>query len=370
MNRITGRAPAGGQIDKRQLITGKFLRNAWYVAMWGEDLAPEQVVGRTILNEAIAIFRKADGSLSALTDRCAHRFAPLHLGKVVAGDRIQCAYHGLEFDGTGACVLNPHGNGRIAPSAGVRSYPVVEKHRAVWIWMGDKPADPSKIPDLSPLDTREESHVTKRDWITINANYELVIDNLLDLSHVSYLHDGLLGNKDTIDSDISVEQEGDTVVVGRRSTNSTIPGLFAFQMPGQARVDKWNTIRWTAPSCMLLKSGVHKPGTDPESGTGYYGIHLLTPETGHTTRYHFTAVRWNVLTDQSVNEEIREKISVMRRYAFAEQDGPVIEAQQRAIDQTDESLDPLLLSIDVGPVRYKRILQNLIAQETGDDSPS
>ena len=160
--------------NSKAMITGSFVRNAWYVAMWGEDLAREQVAGRTILNEAVAIFRKADGSVAALADRCAHRFAPLHLGKVVAGDRIQCAYHGLEFDGAGACVLNPHGNKRVPPSARVRSYPVVEKHRALWIWMGDKPADLSAIPDFSPLDTNEASHVTKLDWITINANYELV----------------------------------------------------------------------------------------------------------------------------------------------------------------------------------------------------
>ena len=240
---------------------------------------------------------------------------------------------------------------------------MVEKHRALWIWMGDKPADPSAIPDFSPLDTSEASHVTKLDWITINANYELVIDNLLDLSHTSYLHDGLLGNQDMVDSEISVEQIGETVVVGRRSANSTIPGLFAIQMPGYDRVDKWNTIRWTAPGNLLLRSGVHKPGTDPETGTGYYGIHFLTPETDRTTRYHFTAVRWNVQTEASVNEQIREKISVMRRFAFAEQDGPVIEAQQVVIDQAGEELDPLTLSIDVGPMRYKRILQKMIAQD-------
>jgi phenylpropionate dioxygenase-like ring-hydroxylating dioxygenase large terminal subunit len=351
--------------NSKAMITGAFVRNAWYVAMWAEDLAREQLAGRTILNEAVVIFRKADGSVAALADRCAHRFAPLRLGKVVGGDRLQCAYHGLEFDAAGACLLNPHGNKRIPSSARVRSYPIVEKHRALWIWMGDKPADPSTIPDFSPLDTGQESHVTKRDWISIKANYELVVDNLLDLSHTSYLHDGLLGNQDMVDSEISVEQIGETVVVGRRSGNSTIPGLFAIQMPGEARVDKWNTIRWTAPSNLLLRSGVHKPGTAPESGTGYYGIHFLTPETDRTTRYHFTAVRWNVLTEDSANQQIRQKISEMRRFAFAEQDGPVIEAQQIAIDQAGKDLDPLSLSIDVGPMRYKRILQNLIAQEQG-----
>jgi vanillate O-demethylase monooxygenase subunit len=349
--------------NSKAMITGAFVRNAWYVAMWGDDLPREQVVGRTVLNEAVALFRKADGSVAALADRCAHRFAPLHMGKVVAGDRIQCAYHGLEFDGAGACVLNPHGNKRVPPSARVRSHPVIEKHRAIWIWMGDKPADLSAIPDFGPLDTPQANHVTKLDWIRIKANYELVIDNLLDLSHTSYLHDGLLGNQDMVDAEITVEQVGDAVMVGRRSMNSTIPGLFAIQMPGHPRVDKWNTIRWTAPGNLLLRSGVHEPGTDPETGTGYYGIHFLTPETDRTTLYHFTAVRWNVLTEESTNEQIREKISVMRRFAFAEQDGPVIEAQQIVIDQAGEDLDPLTLSIDVGPMRYKRILQKRIAEE-------
>jgi phenylpropionate dioxygenase-like ring-hydroxylating dioxygenase large terminal subunit len=349
----------------KAMISGGFLRNAWYVAMWGEDLARGQLVGRTILGEPLAIFRKQDGSVAALADSCPHRFAPLHIGKVLSGDRIQCAYHGLEFDGSGACVHNPHGNRQIARRARVRSYPVVERHRAVWVWMGDKPADPAAIPDFNVLDTPNESHVAKLDWITIAANYELVMDNLLDLSHVSYLHDGLLGNQDTVDSEITVEQDGDAVVVGRRSSNSAIPGLFAIQLPSEMpRVDKWNTIRWTAPGCMLLKSGVCQPGTDPQGGTGYYGIHFLTPETARTTRYHFTAVRWNVLTkDEALNQQIREKISVMRRFAFEKQDAPVIEAQQASIDRADESLDPVLLSIDVGPVRYKRILERLIAQE-------
>ena len=136
--------------NSKAMITGAFVRNAWYVAMWGDDLPREQVTGRTILNEAVALFRKADGSVAALADRCAHRFAPLHMGKVVAGDRVQCAYHGLEFDGSGACVLNPHGNKRVPPSARVRSYPVVEKHRAIWIWMGDKPADLVGHPRFRP----------------------------------------------------------------------------------------------------------------------------------------------------------------------------------------------------------------------------
>ena len=102
--------------SKKKMISGTYLRNAWYVAAWADDLAEGQLLGRTILKEPIVLYRKADGNVAALQDRCPHRFAPLHMGKVVRGDRIQCPYHGLEFDASGACVLNPHGTKNI-PSA-------------------------------------------------------------------------------------------------------------------------------------------------------------------------------------------------------------------------------------------------------------
>ena len=108
------------------------------------------------------------------------------MGKVVGGNRIQCPYHGLEYDTSGACVLNPHGNKNIPSRARVKSYPVTEKHKAIWVWMGDKPADHSKVPDFSVMDNVPELHATKLDKIMVKANVELIIDNLLDLSHTSY----------------------------------------------------------------------------------------------------------------------------------------------------------------------------------------
>jgi len=109
-----------------------------------------------------------------------------------------------------------------------RSYPVIEKHKAIWIWMGERPADASKVPDFSVLDNVSQLHSTKRDRITIRANYELIIDNLLDLSHTSYLHDGILGNQETVESEIAVEQEGDDVIVSRHAHNATARGCSPF----------------------------------------------------------------------------------------------------------------------------------------------
>jgi phenylpropionate dioxygenase-like ring-hydroxylating dioxygenase large terminal subunit len=350
--------------SKKKMVSGTYLRNAWYVAAWSDDLQERQLLSRTILKEPVVLYRKADGHVAALQDRCPHRFAPLHMGKVVNGDRVQCPYHGLEFDAAGACALNPHGE-NIPSRLRVRSYPVTEKHKAIWIWMGERAPDLAKVPDFSVLDNVPEAHATKRDRITIRANYELIIDNLLDLSHTCFLHEGILGNAETVDAEISVEQDGDDIIVSRHAANATAPGLFAILMPALPnRVDKFTRMRWMAPSTMRLLTGICTPGAVYESGTGYHAIHMLTPESDRTTHYFFTAVRFNVMTtDDKLNAQIQEKISTTRRFAFEEQDAPVIEAQQRMIDDAETSVDPVILSIDVGPVRYKRILQKMIAAE-------
>src|SRR5690606_22107250 len=170
-----------------------YLRNAWYVAMWAEDLPSGQLEPRTMLGEPLVLFRHSDGGVRALLDICPHRHAPLHLGSLQANDTVQCGYHALQFDDRGECVHNPHGSGRIPPGCRVRAYPAVEKHGIVWVWMGEKEADALLIPDYSCLDQGSQV-ASKRDWLTMNANYRLVIDNLLDLSHVPFLHKGLLGN--------------------------------------------------------------------------------------------------------------------------------------------------------------------------------
>lgn len=343
----------------------RFIRNIWYVALWSEALAPGQLVSRTILNEPIVFFRKEDGTVAAITDRCSHRFAPLSMGKIMPGDRVQCIYHGLEFGADGACVKNPHGNCTIPAAAHLKSYPVVEKHSLIWIWMGDKQADPATIPDYSCLDNRPALHISKPGYLKVQAGYELVVDNLLDLSHTSYVHAGILGNADTVVADINVAQQGDVVSVSRPSKNADTPGILKMMSPpGFERGDQWSTISWYAPSYLILEFGVSKPGEPKEKGTGYFALHLLTPETERTTHYHYSAARWNVLTEgDEKNAQIRDKIYEMRTFAFAEQDVPVIEAQQRLMDQAREPLSPTLLAIDAGPTRYRRILDRLLKED-------
>lgn len=349
----------------------RFLRNVWYAALWSENLPAGQLFSRTILGEPLVFFRKGDGSVAAIADRCPHRFAPLSKGTLLADDRIRCGYHGLEIDGTGRCVFNPHGNHHIPPAAVVESHPIVERHSVLWIWMGERKPDLAAIPDFSEYDESVPPvHIGRRDYLKINASYELIVDNLLDLSHTPYLHPGILGNDEMKSADNWFSQDGDTVTTGRRNENVPCPGLYDPLFRGDGgNVDKWNAMTWYPASTLKLDSGVCPVGGTREQGTGITAAHLLTPETERSTHYLFSASRWNVLTtDDVVNARIRDEMSDTRYFVFSQQDGPIIEGQQRNIDYVAQSREPhfALLAVDVAAVRYQRILQGLIEEEEND----
>ena len=357
----------GGVSVPQALAAGRFVRNCWYVAGWASELVAGKLLGRTLLDEPVLLFRREDGSPAAISDTCSHRFAPLSMGHILPGDRVQCPYHGLEFGADGRCVHNPHGNGAVPQAAHVRGYQVVEKHQMIWIWMGDRPADAALIPDYGCMDDTDPLFITDPGYLLMQAGYELIVDNLLDLSHTTYLHDGILGNAETVHARINVEQEGDLITVSRPIADVTTPGLLRSLATWESpRGDQIQSIRWFAPSCLLLQTGVTPVGRPRSEGTGFYAIHLLTPQTARTTHYFYTAARWNVLTtDPDKNREIRAHIYKMRTFAFAEQDAPVIEAQQRRIDQLGGAPKPTLLSIDAGPVQYRRVLERMLREEAG-----
>src|SRR6266568_2045970 len=163
----------------------QFLRNTWYVAAWDKEVT-RTLFARDILGESILMYRKEDGTPVTMSNVCPHRFAPLHKGKL-KGDIVECAYHGLQFDCTGQCVKNPHpgGNGPIPSRAKLTRYSVLEKWGAIWIWMGNKTPDESLLPDFSWLDRPDEWQPV-RDLTVVNAHYELIADNVLDLTHLPY----------------------------------------------------------------------------------------------------------------------------------------------------------------------------------------
>lgn len=349
-----------------------YLRNCWYAAIWSEALKPGELTARTLLDEPLVFYRDAQGRAVAMEDMCPHRLAPLRLGKLLPNGHLQCGYHGLEFEPSGQCVKNPHGQGRIPPKCRVKTYPLAEKHSMVWIWMGAAAPDESLIPEFGYLDADSGHDVGRRDTLLMDANYRNIVDNLMDLSHAAYLHDGLLGNAETAWAEIEVRQDGPYVYVQREMHNVPPPALrdLLFKRDG-APVNMWQTIRWSAPGAVLNDVGTYAPGDDRANFSGQLGCHILTPETATTTHYFTAAARQGPLgvVPGEGDEALKAQIVQMRRFAFKEQDDPMLKAQQDNILRHPKAR-PVLLEIDVGPVRCQRILDGLMAAEAGSPNGS
>src|SRR5262245_60444510 len=228
-----------------------YLRNVWTIAAWARELQPNTLFARTLLDEPLVFYRDASGTPCALSDRCPHRFAPLSMGQLCdGGASVQCPYHGLRFDGSGDCVHNPHG--KIPPAAKVRSYPVVERWSALWIWMGDPDrADASQIPDFRFNDP--EHWVVGTGSMVVDAPYELEIDNILDLSHAEFMHP-MFASVALCRSKLECQQDGETIWSKRFMPNDEqVPDFLrqAFQVERGA-VDRWLHVRWNAPATMAL----------------------------------------------------------------------------------------------------------------------
>ncbi|OPA90917.1 vanillate monooxygenase [Pseudomonas fluorescens] len=340
----------------------KFLHNAWYAAGWADDVDVGKLVAKTFLNQRVVMFRDSQGAIKGLQDRCPHRFVPLHLGEL-KGDTIQCAYHGLVFDCTGACVLNPHGNGAIPKAARVRRYPMAELYGLIWIWMGDEAkADPQLIGDFSEMDPVRK--YVGKSYLSVNANYVLENDNIMDLSHIEFLHKASLGSSKVSEGKIDVVQVGDTVHSKRSTVGEKLTAALEKMrgIPAGQLVDRWLDVRWNAPASMLLTTGYTFTGRPKEEGRELFVTHLFTPETESTTHYWF-----GIAFPRSMGlegEKLAEQNVQWLIQPFSEEDMPMLEAQQQEIGDRDFwSLNPVLLPSDGGAVRARRVLDRLIKEE-------
>lgn len=336
-----------------------FLHNSWYPVMWSEALPRGTMQARRVLDTPLVFFRTADGRPSALFDMCPHRQVPLHLGRLVDGARLQCGYHGLEFSSEGVCVANPHG-GAIPDVMRVRAYPVIERHTIVWAWMGEQPPDSQLIPDFGLMDEAPDGLSRDRSHLHIAANYLLVAENLLDLSHANYLHDGLLGLPEHSNAKVTVEQAGHTVTCKRFMPDVPVARLhdLLFKRDGQ-RIDMGNEVRWDAPASLVLTHRFSRPGG--ADATEFRTVHLLVPETETSTHYSYGIVR----TPAPQEKEVETAVADMRRFAFENQDRVMLEAQQamhRAYPAA--AAHPVLLSVDAAAVRMRRVLQQLMSRDS------
>ena len=340
-----------------------YLKNAWYVAAWARELG-DALLTRTICELPILFYRKANGDPVAIGNLCPHRFAPLDMGKKL-GDTVQCGYHGMVFGETGACVLNPHHGGVISPAMKVAAYPVVEKFGMIWVWPGDADAaDESLIPDFGCYTAG--GFATIGGMMDVAANYELITDNLLDLTHADFLHEGTLSSEAITVSKLETIEAGSTVWANRWCPDGVAPPVWSQLMEGQMNaapstpVDHWLYMRWDAPAHLLLDVGITPVGQTRGDGVWVYTGHHLTPVSPTRTLYFWTVVRDHAIDDPAVSAFWQGSID----YAFAVQDKPMIEAQQAALgSRSVEDLRPVAIAADVSGGRARRALRRLRKQE-------
>lgn len=345
-----------------------FLKNAWYVAALSTEVGPDGVFARKLLNTPVLIYRKQDGTPVAMLDRCPHRFVPLSMG-LRQGDDIVCKYHGLKFDCSGACNRNPHGNGHIPRAARVRTYPLLERFGFLWIWMGDAPADESRLPEVSPL-TDGHPHSVGFTYMHRKTYYELITDNVMDLSHVDHLHGEIISTRGQLTPQVPQVKETDNTVATRWEWKQTPPIfiLNQFLPEPQAEARHFVEVTFMAPTTVQLQIGATQGDgpLDLANCVGQYDLHTTTPESEGTTHYFFATRRNHIEDDAEYNAA---KIKGMHD-AFVDEDGPFVDAQYVAIGNTDLlSLNPVLLSSDVGAVRARRLLRSVLAEEAGSAQP-
>ena len=334
-----------------------FVHNTWYVAAWDHEVG-RHLMARKILNIPVVLYRTAAGAPVALEDTCPHRFAPLHRGKIF-GDTIECPYHGLRFDAQGACVHNPFDPKVTLRAARIRSYPVVERDRFIWVWMGEADkADAATIPALPWLNQTDLYTMSGEQIMHQPLNYELILDNLMDLSHGQFVHRTTLGNDSIATGTLKTWQDGDRIYSNRWNPDGEAPLLFTLPkvVPEGTRVDYWNDMRWDPPGVYYLEVGVTRTGEPRDAGAFLGSVHMLTPVDETSTVYRYILFR----TFAPGDDGITQAMEALAKQAFTQEDEPMILAvQERMAGRDFWAMEPLSLKSDKAGILVRRTLQRL-----------
>ncbi len=337
-----------------------FIRNCWYVAAWDHELLSDTLLPRTIIGDPVLLYRRADGMPVAIADRCCHRHAPLSMGRK-EGDCVRCMYHGLKFDSSGRCVEIP-GQESVPASMSVRTYPVVQRGRWVWVWMGDPGrADEALITDDFSIQHADWPY--KPGYMHTAADYRLVCDNLLDFSHLSYVHEKTLGGSIDIAHTKPLVELMPRGLRVTRDIRHTVPAPYHARL-GQfaGKVNRHLRYDFMVPGILLLQAHV-KPDDTPDDDLRHAlclrSCQALTPETANSTHYFFMQAHNFRADDATVTEALYQ--SVVQAF---EEDKRIIEAQQRLIDLGGAAAPPMkAIAADLALVQYRRLLDRLITEE-------
>jgi vanillate O-demethylase monooxygenase subunit len=339
-----------------------FPRNAWYVACTPDEIDGKPLA-RTICNEKIAFFRGDGGKVAAVEDFCPHRGAPLSLGRVCDG-KLVCGYHGLAMGCEGKTVSMP--GQRVQGFPAIRTYPVVERYGFIWVWPGDAAlADPAGIHHLAWAE--DPGWAYGGGLYHIACDWRLMVDNLMDLTHETYVHASSIGQKEIDETPVKTRTEGDHVITSRYMEGVMAPpfwqaNLRAHGLPDDQPVDRWQVCHFNPPSHVMIEVGVAlagKGGYDaaPEHKVASIVVDFITPETDTTMWYFWGMARNFRPGDAALTAEIREG----QGKVFAE-DTAMLEAQQRNLAQ-HPSRRLLMLNIDAGGVQSRRVIDRLLAAE-------
>lgn len=335
-----------------------YLRDCWYVAAWDREVGREPLA-RTFLGQPVVLYRREDGTPVALENRCCHRNLPLSMGSV-RGDNLQCGYHGLTFDPTGACILVP-GQSTIPPGAEVRSFPVRERHRWIWIWMGDPArADEATIPDLFWNDGPDWR--TTGDYHPVAAEYRLLTDIQLDATHVTYVHPDTLGSDAVQATPPRVDRRDGRIAISRWLLGVEAPPIWKLAGGFTGPVDRWILATFVPPTGCIFDIGAAEAGAGAPEGDRSRGItnrtsHFSTPESESSCHYFWLFARNYRLDDDDLDSRLHPGVHQTFR-----EDVDAVEAQQRGVDAHPGAVQ-IDVNADKPTIQARRLLAGLIEAE-------
>jgi phenylpropionate dioxygenase-like ring-hydroxylating dioxygenase large terminal subunit len=313
-----------------------------------------------LLETPIVLWRDSQGKAVAFENRCCHRGAPLSKGRR-EGDCVRCMYHGLKFDASGRCVEIP-GQDMIPASMRVRTFPLVEQSKWLWIWFGDPAkANPELIPDTHWLD--DPHWRSLQGYTHYDTNYLLIADNLLDLAHLPYVHPNTLGGSEDYASNlpnITLLDRGIHVV--RWALNTAPPAFVQKVRPFAGQVDRWNIYDFLVPGIFIMDSGMNDVGSGAKQGNRagaaqFHGCQALTPETASSTHYFFAHPHNFAIDQPQVTASIHQSVVD----AFAE-DRAMITAQAASLAQ-NRNFKMTGIRADEALVKFRRLVETMLSEE-------
>ncbi|MBI1378381.1 MAG: Rieske 2Fe-2S domain-containing protein [Frankiales bacterium] len=331
-----------------------YVLNAWYVAAWSTEVTREPA-RRVVCEIPLVLYRTLDGRAVVLEDRCPHRAYPLSAGRLV-GDDIECGYHGFTFDCHGACVRVP-AQEIIPRRTVVRSFPVVEKDGWVWVWTGDaERADTAKVPDTHWMADPEWATVTHSFHFDCRA--ELIHDNLLDLTHESFIHTSTVGDDYIYKHGITVVVDGDVVSADRLMPGVAAPPLYASTMRLEGLWDRFHCTEFHAPSFHVLHSGITGQGRPREEGYLIKVMNGITPIDAHNSHYFYAFSRNFGVDQQWATDELVEGLRVV-----LQEDADALALQEIGMQSRPPGEFDVLIAQDAGVAKARKVMARLLAAE-------